>query len=466
MLSNVPYLVWVLVLGLVLRLVNLNQSLWLDEATSILAASRFSHSEIIHQFSPGDFHPPVYYLFLKIWLELFGTSEVAARSLSVFFGTSTIYLVYSLTNKLFNTKTALVAALLLATAPLHIYYSQEARMYVLETLLAVKIMQLVIAITHSKQTAFTWISLFAFSALLLYTDYLPAAIFSAIGLYLVCFEREILSKYLAAWLGLLVGLVVVYLPWLPVLKLQLTVGALVKTNAPLWWETLGRTDFKQLSLVPLKFAVGRVTSYNKVLYYGLSAIPIALYCVVLVKGILAGKKTTLVWLWFVVPLGIAGALGLYLSVFSYFRFLFILPAFYILAAVGAQSFGKLGRNLVFVLVTCNIIASMLYLTNPRFHREDWRSGVSWIEQHSLGAQTASVFVANNQRDPYFYYAKTVPSYGPIGWEEGDFSKIWLFRYVQPIFDPKDDTRQKIESLGYKKADERDFNGITIWEYVK
>ena len=190
MLGKIPRLLWILALGLVLRVISLNQSLWLDEATSVLAASKLSYSAIIHQFSPGDFHPPAFYLLLKFWIDIFGSSEVAVRSLSVVFGVVTIYLVYSLTHKLFDNATALIAALLLATAPLHIYYSQEARMYILETLLVVKIMQLVITIVLEKQKLFTWISLFAFSGLLLYTDYLPLAVFFSIGLYLLLFENK------------------------------------------------------------------------------------------------------------------------------------------------------------------------------------------------------------------------------------------------------------------------------------
>ncbi|TSC90496.1 MAG: Uncharacterized protein G01um10145_168 [Microgenomates group bacterium Gr01-1014_5] len=465
MLGKIPRLLWILVLGLVLRLINVNQSLWLDEATSILAASKLSYSAIIHQFSPGDFHPPAYYLLLKFWIGIFGSSEVTVRSLSVVFGVVTIYLVYSLTRKLFDNTTALIAALLLATAPLHIYYSQEARMYILETLLVVKIMQLVITIIMGKQRIFTWISLFAFSGLLLYTDYLPLAIFISIGLYLLIFENKVFRKYFFGWMGIFIGLVIVYLPWLPILKLQLAVGTVVKVNAPGWWEALGKTDFKQLTLVPLKFAIGRITSYNKILYYSLASIPVVLYAITISRSLFDWRKTSLIWLWLVVPLGAFAVLGLYLPIFSYFRFLFVLPAFYILAAVGAQSLGKLGRVLIALLVVCNLAASGIYLAAPRFQREDWKGAVEWIEINSQETSAASIFVTDGQRDPYYYYSKNVPSFGPSGIDL-NFDKIWLMRYVQPIFDPEDTVRNQVETVGYKKVAERDFNGVTVWEYIR
>ena len=56
----------VIIFGFLLRVISLNQSFWLDEATSGLVVRNFNLGEIITKFSPGDFHPPLYYLILKI----------------------------------------------------------------------------------------------------------------------------------------------------------------------------------------------------------------------------------------------------------------------------------------------------------------------------------------------------------------------------------------------------------------
>ncbi len=55
------------------------QSLWRDEAFSILASQQ-SLSFIITKLG---FEPPVYYIMLHFWIKIFGTSEVASRGLSV-----------------------------------------------------------------------------------------------------------------------------------------------------------------------------------------------------------------------------------------------------------------------------------------------------------------------------------------------------------------------------------------------
>ncbi|EKE12574.1 MAG: hypothetical protein ACD_13C00166G0001, partial [uncultured bacterium] len=83
----------VLILAVILRLVSLNQSLWLDEATSANVAV-MSLPDFFNKFIPADFHPPLYYLFLMGWSRVFGISEISLRIPSVIFGVATVYFVY------------------------------------------------------------------------------------------------------------------------------------------------------------------------------------------------------------------------------------------------------------------------------------------------------------------------------------------------------------------------------------
>ena len=120
--------------GFIFRLISINQSLWLDEATSALVA-KMSVADIFSKFLPGDFHPSLYYLFLKGWVALFGMGEVALRIPSVIFGVATIYATYLVAAKLFNRRVGLISSSLMATSGLAVYYSQEARMYSLAAFL-------------------------------------------------------------------------------------------------------------------------------------------------------------------------------------------------------------------------------------------------------------------------------------------------------------------------------------------
>ena len=125
----------ILVVAFILRLISLTQSLWLDEAINVNAAAGLSLKSLILKYSLGDFHPPLFHAILRGWILLFGSSEAVVRIPSVILGTLTVYITYLIGQKLFEGKTGLIAATLIATSPLHIYYSQEARMYALAAFL-------------------------------------------------------------------------------------------------------------------------------------------------------------------------------------------------------------------------------------------------------------------------------------------------------------------------------------------
>src|SRR5262249_3515057 len=117
----------VLISGLMLRLPNLNESIWNDEvwSTHVLIGDLAS----LYQTAIGDWHPPCYQVFMFGWIRLFGDSELSVRMPSFLLGVSSIPLVYALASRVVERKTALLSSFLLAVSPTHIWYSQEARAY-------------------------------------------------------------------------------------------------------------------------------------------------------------------------------------------------------------------------------------------------------------------------------------------------------------------------------------------------
>ena len=105
-------------------------SLWSDEAFSRFyyqTGLRFMWTEGLGRESS----PPLYYMALGGWIQLFGASETALRSLSAVAASLAIPLVYVLGKELFDRSHGLVAAALFALSPTAIYYAQEARSYAL-----------------------------------------------------------------------------------------------------------------------------------------------------------------------------------------------------------------------------------------------------------------------------------------------------------------------------------------------
>jgi mannosyltransferase len=99
-------------------------SLWVDEAFTWRSTTDQAPrlAEELHA---------LYYLALKPWVAIAGTSEVALRLPSVVFAVLATVLLYGLTRRLFDEATALVAALLLAVNPFMVQWSQQARSYTL-----------------------------------------------------------------------------------------------------------------------------------------------------------------------------------------------------------------------------------------------------------------------------------------------------------------------------------------------
>ncbi|MBI2051508.1 glycosyltransferase family 39 protein [Candidatus Roizmanbacteria bacterium] len=102
---------------------------WRDEAYTYLFAKR-GLSEII-TLSPKDFSPPLYYLILNIWMKMFGTSEIAIRSLSLLFYAATFFFVYLFLRNVLKVKTRwlVLYLILFLLSPFLNYYAFEARMY-------------------------------------------------------------------------------------------------------------------------------------------------------------------------------------------------------------------------------------------------------------------------------------------------------------------------------------------------
>jgi len=443
---------FILILGLVLRLISLNQSFWLDEATSGLVVRNFSLTEIVTKFSPGDFHPPLYYLILKVWSSFFGTSEIALRFPSIIFGLLTIYFVYLIGKELFNKKAGIIAGILLATSGLHIYYSQEARMYSLTALL---VSYLVYLFLKKK-----W---FLFSIILLLTgmtDYPALLVIPVFWLVGRRFWRKlVLSSSL---------LVISYLIWLPIFIKQLSVG--FSTVGSSWGNILGTFSFKNLALIPVKFILGRISFDDKYLYASIILLAAFLFGYLILKSIKSTRRVDsiknlrVIWLWLILPILLGMAVSFKLSIFSYFRFLFCLPALYILIAIGIGETGKYKKFFLCFVLGINVLCTMYYVLTPEFHREDWRGLVSFVESQKT-KDSATLFVADSNMEAYKYYDPSANISGPEGFGT-KYKEIWLIRYLQPVFDSKDLLRAKIEASGYNKEKEYDFNGVVVWKYEK
>lgn len=117
--------------GATLRFATLtSQSYWFDEASTV-HEMHLSFGGLLHLIHVGESTPPLYFALAWVWAKLFGTGEAGLRSLSAVAGTAAIPLTYAFGRELVSPRAGLAAAALAAVSPFMIWYSQEARAYML-----------------------------------------------------------------------------------------------------------------------------------------------------------------------------------------------------------------------------------------------------------------------------------------------------------------------------------------------
>jgi uncharacterized membrane protein len=110
-------------------------SYWGDEIFSVVGSKHSWGSLIPVWVMQGDVHPPLHHILLKGWMDIFGDSEIATRSLSFLCGTAAIILLARFSAKR-SFRYQLLTVTFLGTSPAFAYYMQETRSYALVLLLA------------------------------------------------------------------------------------------------------------------------------------------------------------------------------------------------------------------------------------------------------------------------------------------------------------------------------------------
>jgi hypothetical protein len=162
-----------------------------------------------------DIHPPLYYALLHLWTGVLGTEPIVLRLLSVFASALAIPAVCWAGTRILSRREGLIAAALLALSPLHIYYSQEVRMYGLVSLLAILTLGTAWKVMASDEPSLSRINLayVLWATLGLYTQYYFAFLPVGLTIYALWHWRRDRSA-LHRWVALQMALLLLYLPWL------------------------------------------------------------------------------------------------------------------------------------------------------------------------------------------------------------------------------------------------------------
>lgn len=221
-------------------LIGMQQSVWFDEAYSIMIAQQ-PLGELL-RLTAIDTHPPFYYILLKGWAAVFGWSELALRSLSALALGGAIVFGGLLIKYLFNARVATITLPFIVFAPFVLRYGFEIRMYVIGSLIGIAATYVLVRALHAKKKTTQWL-LYAVYAILValgvYTLYYVALLWIAHVVWLTWITvRERQSFLKARWLLAYAGSVILFLPWLPTFLSQTNNGALAMIPQPLALENI------------------------------------------------------------------------------------------------------------------------------------------------------------------------------------------------------------------------------------
>jgi uncharacterized membrane protein len=448
-------LIGIFLLGLILRLINLNQSFWLDEATqgqlSILPVSQ------IWSERSGDFHPPLYYLLIHYWATV-SHSEIWLRLPSVLAGVLTIWVVYKFSKQLFPkyVKAHYLSAFLLAIAPFHIYYSQEFRSYSLLCLLATVSM---FAFYQKKY----WQTGLA-NTLLIYTHYSGFFLIVTQLIYWIIYDRQNIKQYvLSHFLTLLI-----FMPWLPQFSKQLTSGIRADQYLPGWTSVLSIAPLKTFPVIIFKIIAGRINFLSRYLY----GVYIVFVFAVTFTGIFfADKNRKFLLVWGFLPIFLLMTISLVLPQAQPFRIIYILPGLILLLTQACLRFPKL---FITMLIYISIVGNITYFTRPRLQREQWRQAITYLRENSNG-QTKILVKFSDRFSPFYWYApdfrvdSAVSAYPATTIDVTTKIKkflpqtesLYVLDYLGDLTDPSRVVDGVLKSSGYEENSAKDFPGVGI-----
>lgn len=177
----------VLVVAIVFRFLT-TSDLWLDEALTVNIA-KLPLSELQHALRQ-DGAPPLYYVLLHGWIQVFGSGDVAVRALSGVLGLVLIGLSY-VAGLRFGADdrerrwSAWAAVLVVASSPYAIRYSTEARMYMLAMVLVLFGYLALQRMIEQGPSIGRFVAVALTTAALLYTQYWSLFLLAVVGVVMV-----------------------------------------------------------------------------------------------------------------------------------------------------------------------------------------------------------------------------------------------------------------------------------------
>ena len=345
-------------------------SFWFDEAFSVQAAER-GWRYVIGLASGPEINMFLYYALLRVWV-LLGSSETWVRLPSVLATVAAVCVTWVLVRRLLGSRTASVAALLLAVNAFAVRYAQEARSYALLLLLVVLATYALVRSLDGGGRRW-WVSYAVLASLIVYAQIMGALILVAHALAVMASPVRPRARTMATIAGA-VTLLAAPLGFVLIRSL----GSGVNWISPLTVASAGNAGIA-LS--------GGATGPPDPWAYAL----VLLYGVLIAGGAISLYRTrsgsdrwigALLLSWLVVPVALAILASIVKPLFVTRYLIAVVPAAAILAAVGITRIRPRAAAITLLAIVVALAGwgDASYYRNPG--KADWRGVTAYVAQEA------------------------------------------------------------------------------------
>ena len=492
------------------RVVNLStQSLWRDEVDAI-RFSGWSLSELLAGLFREGHNGPLFFLLLRFGRYLTGDSEFALRYPSAWLGVVAVPLSFALARQLkLPRSVGLLLGLLLATSPYLVWYGQEAKMYtLLLALITLAVIAYLKALTGSRLLALPrwgwWIVFVAATTLSYYTHILAPLMLPVYGV-IAALNYVNLRQH---WRGWLISMIVLTLPYLPLALWQLPLlyrdfqsGHPFYPLREQFYLLLqlysgGLIRFAPADLLPAALAapgnlpgiLSRLVTVLQQPTAGLS--PLFLYVFLFLCSLFlrpnTGQVITLtrritLAAWTLLPPLLVYLISLRVRVFEDRYLIYIVPAFYLLAAVGLWLVKTYARWLAGVCLALLIVVNVtgMWQQQRRPIKADFRAAAAYLSAQPIKPTVIMIQIPYLQHTfNYYYHAdyklreglwtndnKTEASAAAeMAALTADISDLWLVVSEEDLWDKRHLTRTWLNQNA-SLVDEAHFMRVDVYHYL-
>ncbi len=448
------------------------QSLWRDEVDAILFATG-PWPALIAMFSRAGENGPLYFLLLRPWIALFGDGACAVRYFSVLPGVLTVPLCYQLGRRLLSDTAGILAALLVATSPYLIWYSQETKMYALLACLSALSTWLLLRALQEDRTA-AWIAYVVVTSLGFYTHIL-AVVLLPFHVALFALGGTVFHR---RWPKALAALACLTVPYLPLARWEIpTLLSSFETGHP----------FTPLSTILL--TLFQVLSFG---FRSPSLIEVGAVVFALLAGTFQYRHTTqprsfsatypqaVWWLYILVPILVVYLISLGMPIFTDRYLITIAAGFYLLLATGLDALRR-RSGLIFALCLLAILVSdarSIWFQSHTTIKADFRSAAAYYGAHASADDLLVVQMPYVHRNFEYYYRQPYhradglfTNAGLLPGEVADkmtaltagYDTIWLLESEAEMWDESGLVRAWLDEHG-RTSDQVAFQRIELTRY--